>query len=90
MTYPNMDLQSLPATIELRVGTDLAERTLQLAYYQLWAGIQGLKIVDDLGTVPEVVHNAGDDVTFATALDDLLTDLVAAMVHFDAIWAMVP
>lgn len=90
MTYPNMDLQSLPATIELRVGTDPAERTLQLSYYQIWAGIQGLKIIDDLGTVPEVVHNAGDDSAFATALDNLLTDLVAAMVHYDAIWAMVP
>ncbi len=90
MTYPNMDLQSLPTSIELRVGTDQAERALQLAYYQVWAGIQALNIIDDQGIIPEQVVNAGDETAFATALDNLLTDLVASMVHFDAIWAMVP
>jgi hypothetical protein len=43
MTYPNMDLQSLPADIDLRVGTDQAERALQLSYWQIWAGVQALK-----------------------------------------------
>ena len=90
MTYPNMDLQSLPADIDLRVGTDQAERTLQLSYWQIWAGIQSLNIIDDLGIYPEQVVNAGDETSFDTALDALLTDLVAAMVHFDEIWALVP
>ena len=90
MTYPNMDLQNLPASIELRVGTDQGERALQLAYYQVWAGIQALNIIDDQGLRPETVINAGDEAIFDTALDNLLTDLVASMVHFDAIWAMVP
>lgn len=90
MTYPNMDLQSLPSSIELRVGTDQGERALQLAYYQVWAGIQALNNIDDLGLRPEQVINAGDEAAFDTALDNLLTDLVASMVHFDAIWAMVP
>lgn len=90
MTYPNMDLQGLPIDIDLRVGTDQAERALQLAYWQCWAGIQALNIIDDLGLRPEQVVNAGDETVFDTALDNLLADLVAAMVHFDAIWAMVP
>jgi hypothetical protein len=34
--------------------------------------------------------NAGDEAAFDTALTNLLTDLVAAMVHYDEIWAMVP
>jgi hypothetical protein len=76
MTYPNMDLQSLPADIDLRVGTDQAERALQLSYWQIWAGVQAV--------------NAGDEAAFDTALTNLLTDLVAAMVHYDEIWAMVP
>jgi hypothetical protein len=90
MGYPNMDLQSLPSSIELRVGTDQAERALQLAYYQVWAGIQALNIIDDLGLRPDVVVAAGDESSFDTALDNLLTDLVAAMVHFDEIWSYVP
>lgn len=90
MTYPNMDLQSLPIDIDLRVGTDQAERALQLAYWQIWAGIQALNIIDDLGLRPEQVVNAGDETSFDTALDNLLTDLVNSMVHFDEIWAMVP
>jgi hypothetical protein len=90
MTYPNMDLQSLPADIDLRVGTDQAERALQLSYWQIWAGVQALKLIQDLGIRPEQVENAGDEAAFDTALTNLLTDLVAAMVHYDEIWAMVP
>jgi len=90
MTYPNMDLQSLPASIDLRVGTDQAERAIQLSYWQVWAGIQSLNIIDDLGIVPEVVVNAGDETAFATALDNLIAALVAAMVYYDEILAMVP
>jgi hypothetical protein len=84
MTYPNMDLQSLPADIDLRVGTDQAERALQLSYWQVWSGVQALKLIQDLSV------NAGDEAAFDTALTNLLTDLVAAMVHYDEIWAMVP
>lgn len=90
MTYPNMDLQSLPSLIELRVGTDQAERALQLSYYQVWAGIQALNIIQDGGLYPEQVVNAGDEAAFDTAIGLLITDLVASMVHFDEIWAMVP
>lgn len=90
MAFPNMDLQSLPSNIELRVGTDQAERALQLSYYQVWAGIQALNLIDDLNIRPEQVVAAGDEATFDTALGNLITDLVAAMVHYDAIWLMVP
>jgi hypothetical protein len=90
MTYPNMDLQSLPATIELRVGTDQAERALQLSYYQIWAGVQALNIIDEQGIRPEAVINAGEEANFDTSLDNLISDLVAAMVHFDEIWSYVP
>ena len=90
MTYPNMDLQSLPDGIDLRVGTDQAERGLQLAYWQIWAGIQGLNNIDDLGIYPEQVVNAGDETAFDTAIGLLVEDLVASMVHFDEIWALVP
>lgn len=90
MTYPNMDLQSLPANIDLRVGTDQAERTLQLSYWQVWAGIQSLNIIDSLGIRPEVVVNAGDEAAFDTALDSLIDALVAATVLYDEIFAMVP
>ena len=90
MTYPNMDLQSLPANIDLRVGTDQAERALQLSYWQIWAGIQSLNIIDDLGIRPEVVVNAGDESAFDTALDNLISALVGATVYYDEIFAMVP
>jgi hypothetical protein len=90
MTYPNMDLQSLPANIDLRVGTDQAERTLQLSYWQVWAGIQSLNIIDNLGIRPEVVVNAGDEAAFDTALGNLIAELVAATVYYDEIFAMVP
>ena len=90
MTYPNMDLQSLLHVTDLRVGTDQAERTLQLAAQQLWGGLQSLNYIDDMGLYPEAVVNAGDEASFDTALDNLISDLVAAMVHFNEIWAMVP
>ena len=90
MTYPNMDLQSLPANIDLRVGTDQAERTLQLSYWQVWAGIQSLNIIENLGIRPEVVINAGDEAAFDTALDNLIAALVGATVYYDEIFAMVP
>lgn len=90
MTYVNMDLQSLPANIELRVGTDQAERAIQLAYYQIWAGIQGLNYLNEMVLRPEQVVNAGDEAAFDTALDNLIADLVASMVHFGEIFAMVP
>lgn len=90
MTYPNMDLQSLPMDIDLRVGTDQAERAIQLSYWQIWAGIQALKIIDDLGIYPERVVNGGDEVAFASALDSLIAALVAAMVYYNTILAFTP
>lgn len=90
MAYPNMDLQSLPANIELRVGTDQAERALQLAYYQIWAGIQALNYIDTMNLYPEQVVNSDNESSFDTAIGNLVTDLVASMVHFAEIWAMVP
>jgi hypothetical protein len=90
MTYPNMDLQSLPANIDLRVGTDQAERTLQLSYWQVWSGIQSLNIIENLGIRPEVVINAGDEAAFDTALDNLIAALVGATVYYDEIFVMVP
>jgi hypothetical protein len=90
MTYVNMDLQSLPQNIDLRVGTDHAERTLQLSYWQCWGGIQGLQIVKNLGLVPEIVVNAGEEAAYATALDNLITALVGATVYWDEIFALLP
>jgi hypothetical protein len=90
MTYPNMDLQSLPTDIDLRVGTDQAERALQLAYWQVWAGIRALAIIKDLGIRPEQVVNAGDESAFDSALTSLIGELNTSMVYFDTIWAMVP
>lgn len=90
MTYANMDLQSLPSVIELRVGTDPAERALQLSYYHCWSALQALNIIDDASTYPEQVINAGAQTTFATALDNLLVDLAAAVQHFEEIWVLVP
>jgi hypothetical protein len=90
MAYPNMDLQSLPDGIDLRVGTDQAERALQLSYWQIWAAIQTLHDIDTRNLYPEKVVNAGDESTFDTNITNLVTDLVASMVHFDAIWALVP
>lgn len=90
MTYANMDLQSLPSVIELRVGTDQAERALQLAYYHVWSAAQALNIIDDGGLIPEQVVNAGDSTAFATALDNVLTELASAIEYFEAIWLMIP
>jgi len=90
MTFPNMDLQSLPTTIELRVGTDQAERALQLSYYQVWSALQALNIIDQQGLYPEQVVNAGDESSFDSAMSTLLAALVAALVQYDAMWAMLP
>ena len=86
MGYPAMDLQSLSQAVDLREGTDLAERTLQFSFIAVNAALQALNVVDDLGTVPEVVHNASQDAAFATALDNLITALVSAMTYFNTIW----
>jgi hypothetical protein len=90
MAFPNMDLQSLPAIIDLRVGTDQAERALQLSYWQVWAAVQSLNFIKTSELYPEQVKNAGDEASFDTALDTLITALVAAVVEYDAIWAMLP
>ena len=90
MTYPNMDLQSLPSIVELRVGTDQAERALQLSYMQVWAAVQSLNIISEGGLFPEQVVNAGDETDFTTAIDNLIDALVSATTYFDEIWAMIP
>jgi len=90
MTFPNIDLQSLPSDMELRVGTDQAERALQLAYYQVFAAIQALNYIDTEGLYPEKVVNSSNEGSFDTAIGLLVADLVASMTHFQAIFAMEP
>jgi hypothetical protein len=90
MTYPNMDLQSLPSIVELRVGTDQAERALQLSYMQVWAAVQSLNIIDEGNLYPEQVVNAEATAAFDTAIGNLVTALVSATTYYDEIWAMVP
>ena len=90
MTFPNIDLQSLPGDMELRVGTDQAERALQLAYYQVFAAIQALNGIDVDGLYPEKVVNSSNESAFDTAIGLLVVDLVASMTHFQAIFAMEP
>lgn len=89
MAYTNMTLSDLPAKIDLRIGTDSAEYALQLSYWQIWAAIQALHAIDSQNLYPEEVVNAGDQSSFDTAITNLVSDLTAAMVHFDEIWAMV-
>ena len=89
MAYPNMDLQNLPDGIDLRVGTDPTERALQLSYWQVWAGIQALNAIDVANSYPEAVINAAGQTAFDSAITGLVADLVAAMVHYDVIWALV-
>lgn len=90
MTYPNMDLQSLPRNMDLRVGTDPAERMLQLAYYQWFAGLQAVQGLIDGGQFPQRIIDGGDQAGFTTALGLLRDDMVAAGVHFTTIWAYTP
>ena len=91
MAYPNMDLQSLPGwDTDLRVGTDPTERAIQLSYWQIWAGIQALHGIDEANSYPEAVVNASGTAAFDTAIAALVVDLVASMVHFDEIFALVP
>jgi len=91
MAYPNMDLQSLPGwDTDLRVGTDPTERAIQLSYWQIWAGIQSLHAIDEANSYPEQVVNAAGTAAFDTAIAALVVDLVAAMIHFDEIFALVP
>ena len=90
MTYPNMDLQSLPAVIDLRVGTDAVERALQLSYWQMYAALQGVHAIDEGTQYPEQVVNAGEEVAFNAAIVTLKAALVAAGAQFDVIWALVP
>jgi len=90
MTYPNMTLPGLPDVIDLRVGTDQAERSLQLSYWQVFAGMQALQFIKEGGLYPETVVNAGDEGIFDTALNTLITALSAADAQYKAIWAMIP
>lgn len=90
MTYPNVDLQSLPQVIDLRVGSDPVERALQLSYWQVQAALWAINNINTSGQYPEAVVNAGDESSFDTSIDNLQADLVAAMVHYEEIWAYVP
>lgn len=91
MTYPRMDLQSLPHwETDTRVGTDDVERQIQLAYWQFIAMLQAAKAISDGSQYPETVVNAEEETAFDTAVTNLLTDLTAAGVHFDEIFALVP
>ena len=90
MTFPNIDLQSLPSDMELRVGTDQAERALQLAYYQVFAAIQALNYIDTEGLYPEKVVNSSNEGSFDTAIGLLVADLVASVTHFQTIFDLEP
>jgi len=90
MTYPNMTLPGLPDVIDLRIGTDQAERALQLSYWQVFAGMQALQSIKEDGLYPETVVNAGEEAAFDTALAALIAALSAADAQYKAIWAMVP
>ena len=95
MTYPNMDLQSLPDVIDLRVGTDPVERTLQLSYWQVFAALQGTHWVNANPQLPEKVEQAIDagtvtEAQFNTAISELETALTTAVAKYEEIWKMVP
>jgi len=90
MTYVNTDLQSLPPVIDLRVGTDPQERTLQLAYWQVFASLQGINDIKVNPQYPETIVNAGKESEFDTAIDNLLAELTSATGYFNEIWDMVP
>jgi len=90
MTYPNMTLPGLPDVIDLRVGTDQAERSLQLSYWQVFAGMQALQFVIEGGLYPENVVNAGAEAAFDSAIATLVSSLSAADAQYKIIWALVP
>lgn len=90
MTYPNMDLQSLPDVIDLRVGTDPQERALQLSYWQVFAALQGIKFIQDMPQYPETIVNAEKETEFDTAIGNLLGELTSAVGYYNEIWEMVP
>jgi len=90
MTYPNMTLPGLPDVIDLRVGTDQAERSLQLSYWQVFAGMQALQFIIEGGLYPENVVNAELEGDFDTAIALLVGYLSDADAQYKAIWAMVP
>ena len=86
MTYPNMYLQSLPAVIDLRVGTDPHERALQLSYWQVFAALQAVDAIVDNGWYPEAIVDAGEEANFDTEVGTLLTALTSAITQYNAIW----
>ncbi len=90
MTYPNMDLQSLPDSIDLRVGTDAVERTLQLSFWQAFAALQGIGAIQAGSQYPETIVQAGEEAAFDTAIDNLVTAFTTVQTQFNAIWALVP
>lgn len=90
MTYPNMDLQSLPNAIDTRVGTDPVERALQLAYWQCFAALQAVDNIINLGQYPELVEDAEETANFDTTIGTLRGELVSAIEDFVTIWSYVP
>lgn len=90
MTYPNVDLQSLPFT-ELDVGTDPVERSLQLAYTQCWAALMAIDAIYAGGTTaqyPERVVGATEQGNFDTAVAGVRTELSSAIVYYKTIFAL--
>ena len=90
MTYPNMDLQSLPDTIDMRVGTDPVERAIQLSYWQLFAALQAVNAIAEGSQYPEKVVDAGEEANFDTQIGLLVTSLSTSLSYYTTIFSYVP
>lgn len=90
MTYPNVDLQSLPFH-ELEVGTDPVERAIQLAYAQCWAALLSIDAIYNGGTTaqyPERVVGSTEQGNFDTAVAGVRTELSSAVAYYKTIMAL--
>ena len=89
MTYPNMDLQSLPF-LELSAGTDGVERKLQLSYSQVFAALQAVEVIYNGGTTlryPARVSTA-EESTFDTQIAAVRNALVTAVGGYQTIFGL--
>ena len=89
MTYPNVDLQSLPF-LELDVGTDPVERAIQLAFSQCWAALLSIDAIYNGGTTaqyPERVSTE-EESAFDTAVAGVRTELGSAVAYYKTIMAL--
>jgi hypothetical protein len=89
MTYPNVDLQSLPF-LELEVGTDPVERALQLSHAQVWAALLAIDNIYNGGSTaqyPERIVGSTEQTNFDTYVDAIRTALVTASTNYKLIFA---